>query len=288
MRTRFAPAPTGFLHLGHVANAVYVWGLGAQSGASVLLRVEDHDRQRSRADFEVAMLDDLDWLGFEPDVFPTTAFRAGRCESRQSDRALIYAADAERLAAGGHLYGCTCSRRDAAIAAKGAYPGTCRDRGIPLDGDVRWRVRIDPGVESFDDRLVGTRRQDPSAELGDPVIRDRRGNWTYQFSVVVDDHRQGVDLVIRGQDLLASTGLQIRLARMIGRADPPAFAHHPLIMKSADQKLSKSDGATGIRDLRAAGWSAERVIGEAAWRVGLIDRAEPVRAADVARLVVRR
>jgi len=92
------------------------------------------------------------------------------------------------------------------------------------------------------------------------LLRDRHGNWTYQFAVTVDDWRQEIDLVIRGADLLQSTGRQIRIARLLGRKQPPVFLHHPLIMKSADQKLSKSDGDTGVRDLRARGWSAAGVI----------------------------
>jgi len=103
------------------------------------------------------------------------------------------------------------------------------------------------------------RTQNPAGQCGDVLIRDRHGNWTYQFAVTVDDWQQGIDLVIRGEDLLASTGRQIRLARLLGRDRPPAFLHHPLIMQSRLQKLSKSDGATGIRALRAAGQSAAAV-----------------------------
>jgi glutamyl/glutaminyl-tRNA synthetase len=119
---------------------------------------------------------------------------------------------------------------------------------------------MDPGVETFDDELLGRQEQDPSAQCGDLLIRDRRGNWTYQFAVTVDDWRQGIDLVVRGIDLLDSTGRQLRLARLLGRERPPAFRHHPLIMKSRHQKLSKSDRDTGVRDLRASGWTRERVI----------------------------
>ena len=112
MLTRFAPAPTGLLHLGHVASAIYVWGLAAQAGAQVLLRIEDHDRQRTRPEFERQLLDDVDWLGFVPDRFPTDAFRAGRCDSRQSDRGDSCDSIARDLAARGLVCGCLCSRRD--------------------------------------------------------------------------------------------------------------------------------------------------------------------------------
>jgi glutamyl-tRNA synthetase/glutamyl-Q tRNA(Asp) synthetase len=118
---------------------------------------------------------------------------------------------------------------------------------------------MDPGVERFVDGMLGPQHQDPSAQCGDVLIRDRLGNWTYQFVAAVDDYRQEIDLVIRGVDLLASTGRQIRLARLLGRQTPAEFRHHPLIMKSADQKLSKSDGDTGVRDLRARGWTADDV-----------------------------
>ena len=104
--TRFAPAPTGYLHLGHVASALYVWGLGRAAGARVLLRVDDHDRQRCQPAYERALLDDLDWLGFAADVFPTSAFRAGRSDGRQSDRGAIYAAAARQLADASLVYAC--------------------------------------------------------------------------------------------------------------------------------------------------------------------------------------
>jgi glutamyl/glutaminyl-tRNA synthetase len=288
--TRFAPAPTGFLHLGHVVNAIYVWGLTRVRGGRVLLRVEDHDGDRCRPEYERAILDDLDWLGFVPDVFPTAAFRAGWCESRQRDRAAVYGLAAEELAARGLVYGCTCSRQDVVGAVSGAgegevpYPGTCRARGVPPGPGVTWRVRLEPGVETFDDLLCGTQAQEPSSQCGDVAIRDRRGNWTYQFAASVDDYDQGVNLVIRGRDLLASTGRQIRLARLLGRRQAAAFAHHPLVMKTPTQKLSKSDRDTGVGDLRAAGWTAVRIIGEAARRAGLATDPHGLEASGVSRL----
>jgi glutamyl-tRNA synthetase/glutamyl-Q tRNA(Asp) synthetase len=264
--TRFAPAPTGYLHLGHVLNARYVWGLARQLGARVLLRIEDHDRERCRPEYERALLDDLDWLGFTPDVYPTSAFRAGACDSRQSDRHAVYESAAHALEARGLLYACTCSRQDIAdaggLSESGElwYPGTCRDRGIPRGPGTAWRLRLEPGTETFDDLLCGRRQQDPAAQCGDVVIRDRLGNWTYQFVVSVDDFRQDIDLVIRGRDLLESTGRQIRIARLLGRQQPATFAHHELVMKSPQRKLSKSDGDTGIRELRARGLSRDDVL----------------------------
>lgn len=254
MLTRYAPAPTGWLHLGHALNAEYVW----TSGADVLLRIEDHDRERCRPEYEAGILEDLAWLGFSPD-FPMV---------RQSEREAIYRDAVDALAAQGLVYACHCSRkeieaggarREAREATELMYSGRCRDRGLPLTDGTGWRVRMDPGVETFVDGILGPQEQHPSQQCGDLLIRDRLGNWTYQFAAAVDDFRQGIDLVIRGKDLLPSTGRQIRLARLLGRERPATFRHHPLIMKSRDQKLSKSDGDTGIRDLRARGWTPEQV-----------------------------
>lgn len=263
--TRFAPAPTGFLHLGHVVNAICVWGAAGARGGRVLLRIEDHDRQRSRAEYESAILDDLRWLGFEPD------FAAGPL--RQSERRDIYEAALSRLRRTGLVYACECSRTDIRQHAAGdgetRYPGTCASKRLAEGPGRGVRVRLEPSVERFIDFRHGFSEQRPSDQCGDLLVRDRDGNWTYQFAATVDDFVQGVTLVVRGDDLLASTGRQIQLGRLLGRPEPPAFLHHALIMKSAHQKLSKSDGDTGVRELRRAGWSPARVIGEAAVRVGL-------------------
>ena len=273
MLTRFAPAPTGYLHLGHLANALHVWGEARAQGGSVLLRIEDHDRDRCRPEYETALLEDLDWLGFVPDLYPTYTFRMGRCESRQSDRGAIYEAMAERLRAQGLLYACRCTRR---VLGPGSrvlgpesevpYPGTCRELSLPFDGNAGWRVRLPVDTVTFDDQWCGVQTQTPSAQCGDLLIRDRRGNWTYQFVATVDDYLQGITHVIRGVDLLPSTGRQILLGGLLGRPEPAAFAHHGLVMKSATQKLSKSDGDTGVRDLRAAGWTRSQVLAGAAQR----------------------
>jgi glutamyl-tRNA synthetase/glutamyl-Q tRNA(Asp) synthetase len=260
------------LHLGHVLNAEYVWTAAREQRGEVLLRIEDHDRERSRREYEAGILDDLDWLGYRPDIFPTDAFRAGRCAGRQSDRNGVYCGALEILRTKGLVYACDCTRRSLIAAASTGgpaepselyYPGHCRDKGLPLVDGYGWRMRIEPGLETFEDVRLGVQQQDPWGQCGDVLLRDRHGNWTYQFAVTVDDWRQEIDLVIRGVDLLSSTGRQIRIARLLGRDRPPAFLHHPLIMKTADQKLSKSDGDTGVRDLRARGWSAIDVIAAA-------------------------
>ena len=266
--TRFAPAPTGWLHLGHVLNASYVWNTARELGCRVLLRIEDHDRERCRPEYETGILDDLDALGFVPDVYPTDCFRHGPCDGRQSDREPVYREAVDMLIRENLVYACDCSRKLLAETGSGSsgserrYAGTCRDRRLPLTAGYGWRVCIDDSVEEFDDALLGRQRQTPWEQCGDMLIRDRLGNWTYQFAATVDDCWQDIDLVIRGTDLLASTGRQIQLGRLLGRAAPATYMHHPLIMKSPDQKLSKADGDTGIRALRAAGWTTERILAE--------------------------
>jgi glutamyl-tRNA synthetase/glutamyl-Q tRNA(Asp) synthetase len=291
--TRFAPSPTGFLHLGHVANAIWVWGVARALGGRVLLRIEDHDRGRSRNAYERAALEDLEWLGLAPDIGLPEELRAGASPFRQSDCVEVYAAALERLRRSQRVYACECSRRDLALEAgdlfdqETRYPGRCRERDLGERAGLGVRVRMPDQTEAFADVRLGPMSQVPAQQCGDLLLRDRTGNWSYQFAVVVDDLRHGVDLVIRGEDLLSSTGRQILLGRMLGRERPPVFLHHPLIRKENGAKLSKSSGDTGVRELRAAGATPEAVLGEAVWRTGLQVRSELLGSADLSRLFER-
>jgi glutamyl-tRNA synthetase/glutamyl-Q tRNA(Asp) synthetase len=288
--TRFAPSPTGYLHLGHVANAVYVWGLARALGGRVLLRLEDHDRGRCRPAYESALLDDLEWLGLEPDLGTIAELRDGPSPYRQSDCGAVYDRALGELGAAGLVFACDCSRKD--IAADGGdvfnletpYPGRCRRRSLAPGAGRGMRVRLERGTERFVDALLGEQMQDPASQCGDLLVRDRLGRWTYQFAVVVDDIRHGVNLVVRGQDLLDSTGRQLRLARLLDRTRPPVFFHHPLITKPDGAKLSKAAGDTGIRELRRAGLSAGSVLGRAAWLTGLLERPRDLQPAALAGL----
>jgi glutamyl-tRNA synthetase/glutamyl-Q tRNA(Asp) synthetase len=284
-----------------VVNALHVWGITRAAGGRVLLRIEDHDRQRSRREFERAILDDLDWLGFVPDDPPTDRFRAGACRGRQSDRHDIYEAALAHLAQEGLVYACGCTRRDlraAAMAqpsiARGAdegelrYSGACASKGLAWRAGLGLRVRLTDAFEPFVDLRHGPQTQRPFEQCGDLLVKDRDGNWTYQFAVTVDDMEQGVSLVIRGDDLLSSTGRQIQLARLLGRTRPPLFLHHPLIMKSATQKLSKADRDTSVRDMRNGGMSADEVIGRAMHAAGFAVAARSMRGEEAAHDVARR
>jgi glutamyl/glutaminyl-tRNA synthetase len=257
-RTRFAPAPTGYLHLGHVVNAIYAWGMAAEVHGSVLLRIDDHDYVRCRPEYDVAILEDLAWLGFRPHEGPV----------RHSDDDAPYAEALDRLRSAGLVYGCDCSRttfeswaREHGRRRHGpGCPGECRGRG--LEGPTL-RVAIGAGTERWVDAIVGPSSGEVLAG-GDPPVRDRDGNWTYLLTVVVDDLHHGIDLVVRGRDLIDATPAQIRLGRLLGRERPATFAHHPLILRPDGSKLSKADGDTSVRDLRAIGQTAEEIIAGAA------------------------
>lgn len=287
--TRFAPAPTGRLHLGHLANALYVWGVAAACGGSVTLRIEDHDRERSRSTWEGAILDDLDALGLMPDRPSIAELRAGPSPFRQSDNGPAYADALERLRTGGLVYACSCARSTFAAWAAGAgrpwsgpgCPGGCRGRSLPEHGDLGIRVALGDGEERWDDVLLGE-QGGPVAKDGDLLVRDRHGDWTYAFCVVVDDLRHDIGLVIRGADLVAATPGQVRLGRRLGRSTPPSFLHHPLIRKPTGAKLSKADGDTAVRSLLDAGRTPAELFGEAAAAIGLVRTPRPIDPASLA------
>jgi glutamyl/glutaminyl-tRNA synthetase len=282
--TRFAPAPTGRLHLGHLANAIFVWGLVRRLGGAVLLRIEDHDRQRCRPEYEAALLDDLDRLGIAADEPSTDDLRAAPSTFRQSDNGEVYRAALERLADATDVYACDCSRstfaewraRNGHPWAGPGCPGRCLERRLEPRQGLAIRAALGDGEEAWIDLLLG-RRSGRITTDGDLPVRDRSGNWTYGFCVVVDDIRHGIDLVARGEDLTDATPAQIALGRLLGRDEPPAFAHHALVRRPDGSKLSKADGSTAIATLLDAGRSPADLMGEAAWAVGLI--AQPRRVA---------
>jgi len=269
--TRFAPSPTGELHLGHVANAVWTWGVARAHGGTVLLRIEDHDRGRSRPEHEAAILANLEWLGLEPDGRSRASLSAaGSSPWRQSDCDAEYRRALHQLSASTRLYGCSCSRSQIARSVDMGqqepgqeirYPGLCRDRGLPLGAPgVGTRAVLPEAAITFTDLRLGEQQQLPARQCGDLLLRDAIGNWTYQFAVAADDLRHGVTLVVRGEDLLASTGRQILLGRLLGRAEPAAFLHHPLIFGATGAKLSKRDESVTLRAIREAGQTARQVM----------------------------
>ncbi len=274
------------LHMGHAVNAVYVWSIARAFGGSIVVRIEDHDAGRSRAAYADAILADLEWLGLRGDNSALDL----PAPLRQLEDQHAYHGALAALTAQGLVYACRCSRRDIAEQSAEAmrdelqYPGTCRGANIPLHATAARRVHLAQTQVHFDDLRHRSQVQQPAAQCGDLLVRDRHGHWTYQLAVSVDDLRQSIDVVIRGDDLLASTGRQIMLGAMLGRHTPIQTLHHPLILRPDGAKLSKSAGDTGLAELRAAGWSAAETLGRAAWLGGLQPEPTPRVASELAAL----
>lgn len=293
VRGRYAPSPTGPLHMGNVRTALLCWlHIRLQPGARLIMRIEDVDGLRSSADHTPGVLEDLAWLGLDWDEGPDVGGRFG--PYTQSERFDLYDRVLEELEARGLAYPCYCSRKDvrAATTVSGAdgglvYPGTCRDRSAAELEEVArqkgyrpvWRFRAEGRVR-FEDRVTGPLEQDLTREVGDFIIKRRDGFWAYQLAVVIDDIMMGVTDVLRGEDLLASTPRQIALYEALG-ATPPRFAHVPLMRGADGEKLSKRDGAESIAARRARGESAASIIARLAHGAGLIDVAEALSATEL-------
>jgi glutamyl/glutaminyl-tRNA synthetase len=236
---RLAPTPSGRLHLGNVCAFAGAWLSARAQGGRVLLRIEDVDKVRADHAVEDSLRADLIWLGLTWDEETR----------RQSER--DYAPVLEALTP--FTYYCDCTR--AAIqAAGGVYPGTCRDRGL-TDGAIRFRLPDEP--LAFVDRARGRHVTDLRL-MGDPILRRRDGLYAYNLAVVADDMADGVTEVVRGEDLLDQSAVQICLWRALGH-EPPTWLHTPLILGDDGRKLSKSHGSAHIGELRAAGWTVADV-----------------------------
>ena len=263
-RTRFAPSPTGPLHLGHAFSAL----TAAARGETFLLRIEDIDRQRSKPEWEAQIRDDLHWLGLD---WPEPVLR-------QSDRLPAYRAALQDLWDAGLLYPCSCNRRDILDAAsapqEGApligpdgmiYPGTCRHKprtGALPDGALRLDVGSALGRVALPDwretGLAEARHPDFVVEIGDVVLARRDFGTSYHLSVVVDDAHQGITEVTRGLDLAEATPIHLILQALLGLSSP-AYHHHRLIRDDTGRRLAKRDDARAIRRYREDGMSAAEV-----------------------------
>jgi glutamyl-tRNA synthetase len=272
MRSRFAPSPTGDLHLGgaYIALAAF---LRAGAGPFVM-RVEDLDPPRVVPGATERILDDLRWLGLTWDE-----------QYAQSERASIYDEAIERL--GDLVYPCTCTRAEIARAASAPhageegprYPGTCRDpRNRRSDRPAALRLRVPSGAVTFHDELHGAITEDVEQTVGDFVLRRADGVASYQLAVIVDDLAMRIDEVVRGDDLLPSTARQVLLARLLG-GSAPRFLHLPLVLGPDGERLAKRHqsrfvGST-VRELRERGVTAGEILGALGHALSLIERDEP-------------
>ncbi len=286
-RGRFAPSPTGALHLGNARTALVSWLDARASGGTYILRMEDLDTQRSSAAAATGILEDLRWLGLDWDEGPDVGGSVGPYE--QSTRAELYRAALERLLATGAAFRCTCSRAEVARASQAPhagddgprYPGLCRSGPLHPERPSSVRLRVEPGEVSFDDLVHGPQRFDVSAAVGDVVLQRADGVAAYQLAVAMDDAAMCVTRVVRGDDLLSSTPRQLLVYRALGLT-PPEFAHVPLLVGEDGHRLAKRGGDLSLAALRARGVSAEQIVGFLAATLGLSD-GRPVRSAELVR-----
>jgi glutamyl-Q tRNA(Asp) synthetase len=268
--TRFAPSPTGELHLGHAFSALIAWQRARATGGAFLLRIEDIDIRRCKREYETAILEDLHWLGLDWD---------GEVR-RQSAHFPTYGRVLDGLGERGLVYPCFCTRADIAreVAASGhaphgpdgpLYPGTCRhltagERQLRITGGEEFCLRLDAaraaaeaGPYDFSDEGRGRIEGQPLL-FGDVVLARKDTPTSYHLAVTVDDHLQGVTLVTRGEDLFPSTHVHRLLQCLLGY-DAPQYAHHPLLTDENGRRFAKRDRSLTLRALRESGRSAEEV-----------------------------
>ena len=290
MRGRFAPSPSGWVHVGNALAGLLAWLSVRRQGGTMVWRLEDLDPPRVLAGAGAAAQQDMAWLGLDWDESPELG--GPHPPYAQSDCSPLYDAALERLAAAGRLFPCHLSRKELqsiASAPHGAdgsppYPPELRPRDLPADwyastaGDAALRFRVEDREESFHDLVQGEIRENPAVTVGDFVLRRRDGLYAYQLAVVVDDIRMGITEVVRGCDLLDSTARQMQLLQALG-GPIPVYAHIPLVLNSAGEKLSKRDDALTLASLRDVGIVPEALVGWLAHAVGLRDSPRPCPAA---------
>lgn len=275
MRTRLAPSPTGALHLGNARTFLVNWALARQRSWRVTLRIEDLDGPRVRPAAAAEAIDVLAWLGLEWDDGPVY----------QSHDLAPYRAALRQLAAQGDVYPCRCTRREIAAAAVSAphaddhelrYNGACRPphpQSYPPaaldDRSVAWRLRVPEGAMTLNDRFAGPHEHDVLATSGDFIVAAKEGVPSYQLAVVVDDARQGITHIVRGDDLLASTHRQRLLQQRLGLPRVEDYVHLPLVVGADGRRLAKRHGDSRISYYRGLGVTAERILGLLAYWCGM-------------------
>jgi len=275
--TRFAPSPTGLLHVGNVRTALHNWMLAKKAGGRFLLRIDDTDAERSREEFVTAIRADLAWLGLEPDG-----------EERQSARGDLYERDFQRLVAGARVYRCYETAQELDLKRKvrlgrglppvydrAALELTEADHAARAAAGERphWRFLLDHATPiTWVDGIRGPQQFDP-ATMSDPVVRRADGSWLYMLPSVIDDVDMGVSQVLRGEDHVSNTAAQVQMFAALG-APVPAFAHEALLV-GAEGKLSKRLGSLGMAQLREEGIEPEAVVALLA-RLGTSQPVEPV------------
>jgi glutamyl-tRNA synthetase len=285
--TRFAPSPTGELHLGGAWTAIASWVVARRARGRFVLRMEDIDVPRTVKGAADQILDDLRWLGLDWDEGPDIG--GPHAPYVQSARSVFYERALEALRDEGLLYPCDCSRVEIGRVASAphagdevVYPGLCRarDPNRAMKRPPAWRVRVDDRVVHFVDDLRGAQTERLESEVGDFVLKRGDGLYAYQLAVVVDDAAMGVTQVIRGDDLLASTARQVFLFEALSLG-VPSFLHLPLVVGADAARLAKRSPKNTIAGLREAGVSAQAIVGKLAFGLGLAACDAPQSPTDV-------
>ncbi len=275
---RFAPSPTGVLHLGNLRTALASWLSARTAGGRWIIRMEDVDGPRCRRELGDQQLADLETLGLVSDA-PILW---------QSDRGDRYREVLGQLASEGHLYTCACTRRDLAVLASAPhaedglrpYPGRCRERRVDHFCPEALRVQLPDGPLAWDDRVLGPQTDEPSRLTGDPLVFRRDGCFAYHLAVVVDDGDQGVTEVVRGADLRSVTATHLHLQSLLGMPHP-AYAHLGMVTAPDGSRLGKRDGALGLEALRRRGMAPSDLLGWLGWSLGCLPTPKPVQAEDL-------
>lgn len=291
VRGRYAPSPTGTLHLGNLRTALLAWLFARAAGGAFVLRVEDLDHPRVRPHAAAQMLDDLRWLGLDWDEGPDVGGLLG--PYTQSMRLALYDGALAHLRQCGLVYPCYCTRAELhalggiASAPQGSddtprYPGACRDlterERHQREQEGRrpaLRFRVPDGEIAFDDMIAGSQREQTAATVGDFVVRRSDGIVAYQLAVVVDDALMGITQVVRGSDLLTSTARQLALFDALGYTRPQQFAHVPVALDATGARMAKRDASAGIAGERTRGTDHRVVLGALAATAGLWPQGEP-------------
>lgn len=266
-RTRIAPTPSGYLHVGNALSFIVTAGLAAETGAQMLLRIDDMDRDRADDRYVQDVFDTLNFLGIPWQEGPhdLQEFNEQWSQMLRLDK---YNAALQQLRQSGRVFACNCSRSQ--LKGLAAYPGTCQNKNIPLDAPgVSWRLKTEPATISIK-TLNGYVTESLPLEMTDFIVRKKDGYPAYQLSSLIDDVHLGVDLIVRGQDLWASTLAQLYLAQCLRLPfSDVSFYHHPLLLGGDGTKLSKSAGATSIKYMREQGYSIGEVLNAIAKEAGI-------------------
>lgn len=291
MRGRFAPSPTGYIHLGNVWTAFLAWLQVRQQKGTLILRIEDIDEQRSKPEYTQALLEDLSWLGLDWDEGPGKGGPYG--PYIQQERYSLYEKALQELQAKHLLYPCYCSR--ARLQAIGAphegehclYDGHCY--GMPeeqrrqMDRKPSWRVHVPHVSVSFTDGSYGPFSDYLPRVCGDFVVRRADGLYAYQLAVAVDDGSMGITHVLRGRDLLSSTAQQIWLMEVLGYT-PPSYTHVPMLIDASGNRLSKRQQGITVRSLRDRGVQADAILSALALAGGLVSERRLYHKGELLRL----